>query len=213
MNHHRKERIEILFGDNDYVDFAYPALMTNDELLLFIGLLKTIFDPRVVVTAKVEKHFRDWRIGERVMYPRQWTPEEYAVLLEKDTTEETVHSLGRSWMATQLKEADWRYRFLSWCSKGGRDLANEDKLSVIKDFMKDQNEFRLSRKKLSKELKQIKEELQELQSESRATRTKILRRLGKITDQHIDEENARKDSILSRIKEIELELVKKFDDI
>lgn len=199
----RNEPVEILEGDKGYVDLAYPIMVTEEQRKNFIKLLKKIYDPRIVIEKKVKEFKRDWRIGERVLYPRLWTEEEYLVLFESDSIEKIAKLLGRSPYASGLKDADWRYKLLSFCDKYEYDLTKENKLEIIKKFMKTQEEFNKFRKELRKERNKLKKELESLESPERKKTLEFLKTMKKISDEDLKKEENKKNKIRLRLKQIE----------
>jgi len=205
--------IEILDGSKGYIDLAYPIYMMENQRKKFVSLLKTIFDKRVIIEKNVEMFRRDWRIGEKVLYPREWTAEEYLVLFESDSTKKAYESLGRSWYATELKDADWRYKLLSFCDKHGLDISKEDKLEIIKKFMKAQEEFKKIRKDLRKEKKELEERLKILDAPGKKEELAFLKKLKQIKDCDLDKIEKEKKQMIMRLKEIETELEKNIEEL
>lgn len=207
----KNDIIDIWIGDKGYIDFAYPVHMSGDQRRDFVILLKQIFNPKVIKDIPVKEFNRDWRIGEKKLYFRKWIAEEYSVLFECDTTKEIVESLGRSWQACELKDGDWRYRLVAFCDKNGYDLSSKDKLSIIKKFIKAQEEFNKFRKDLRKERTNLQKELENSNSPERKKIIQLHKKLGIGKDQ-INELNERKKDIRKRLKQIKIELEKSFGD-
>jgi hypothetical protein len=206
------EEVEILIGDKGYLDLAYPLNISEEKRNELIGLLKKIYHPRVVKEIPVKEFSRDWRIGERKLYPREWTAEEYSVLLECETIDNAVEYLGRSWQACELKDADWRYRFLGYCDKHSVDLTQEDKLTIIKKFMGEQEEFKKMKKSLRKEKNKLLKELEKIESSDYIEKLELYIKLKQIPENSLKENKNRIKMIKSKIKEIDAELEKPFEE-
>jgi len=177
---------KILVGDKGFVDFDSPIKVNKKEKDKFFSLMKKLFDPSIIEEKMVEK-FRDWRIGERKLYPRKWRPKEYAALLRSHSTEEAERKLGRSGMAIIVQDGKWRPRFLKWCEKKGKDPFSENMVNIIEDFIKEKikkkkkrREERKKRRKKEKEIKKLKEELKYWNSEKAKQKADFLKRMGKI---------------------------------
>jgi len=212
MKNRKTESIEIFTGSKGYVDIAYPINISEKQKDAFIKLLKEIYDPRVIKEIKIEQFTRDWRIGEKIMYPRTWMPEEYLVLLDCEKMERAMELLGRTWYACELKDADWRYKLISFCDKNGYDLSSEDKLEIIKKFMKSQEDFKKNKASLRKEQNKLKKELDRLNSPELEKHFAFLERLGKLQKSDIDKHWENKRKIFKRLEDIEKELNKTFDE-
>ena len=190
-----------------------PLKVNNEQKEQFINILKKIYDPRVVKEKTLNFFTRDWRIGERIMYPREWIAEEYLVLLECDSTEKAYESIGRTWYATALKDADWRYRLISFCDKSGLNLSNDNNLEVIKKFMEAQEEFRKLHKNLRKEKKELINELLSLNSTKTRERMEFLKKIGQLTDEEFQKYQIKKKNMESRLEDTEKELEKTIDEL
>lgn len=213
MNQEPSEEVEILLGTKGYIDLGSPILMNESQLKAFMNLLKELFDPRVISEKEVDYFKRDWRIGERIVYQREWTAEEYLVLLESESSEKAFQALGRSWNAAELKDADWRYRLISFCDKEGFDLSKQDKLDIIKKFMKVQEEFKKSRKELRKERDGLLKDLENFKSPEYKKRIEFMKNMKQISNKDLLEIEQKKKDIKIRLKEIEEELDKSIDDM
>jgi len=146
--------MKILLGNKGYVDFSSPVFMSVENKEKFISLLKSIFDPSVVIEENIEK-FRDWRIGDKIMYPRKWLGEEYEVLLKSNSTEEIVNRLGRSEMAVIVQAGYWRPKYLKWCDEKGMNPFGEKMLETIKQYIKESDEMILKQRNEKKAITRI----------------------------------------------------------
>jgi|YelNatPaOPRAMG01_1025707.scaffolds.fasta_scaffold15494_11 hypothetical protein len=161
--------IQLLVGDKGYIDFKTPVRMSREQKEEFIKLLKSIFLPSVVEEQNTET-FRPWRIGEKKSYPREWSAEEYEVLLSGETHEEIASKIGRSPMAVFIKDGEWRPRLIRWCEQRNKNLLTGNKLQIIKEFLKEKEELikqRREEKKKQNKLLKIDKEIFELENEKR----------------------------------------------
>ena len=144
--------LTVLLGDKGYVDFNRPTKMSVEQRQKLVKLFQSIFSPSIIKIKNVDD-FRDWRIGDKKLYPRQWIEEEYEVLFGVDSIDEAVEKLGRSWQAVVVKDGHWRYKFISWCKERGKDLIKGNKLEIIKEFVREHEELKQKDRKKKKEIR------------------------------------------------------------
>jgi hypothetical protein len=168
MRARKSETIEILRGSKGYIDLAFPTKMTERQRADFVSLMRKIYDPRVVKEYTTEEFTRDWRIGDMVLYPRRWEAEEYLILLESKSPEIAMPRIGRSWYSCELKDADWRFKLVSFCDKNGVSLSGKDKLDVVRKFLKAQEIFTQQKRRVRSadmSIKNLGENLKDLRKE------------------------------------------------
>jgi len=177
--------IRILRGDKNNVDFDGPLKLTSEERVKLFNLLRDLFDP--VEEEKVSS-LRNWRMGgNRIQYPRAWTDKEYEVLLKSHTLEEAENKLARSGMAIIVQDGKWRPKFFEWCQKAGKNPFSGEMSQLIKNFMKEQAEAILARRKKrtvlrkkEKELRVLEAELKRWDSDEKRRQIEFMIHLGKI---------------------------------
>lgn len=147
---------KILVGNKGYVDFDQPVKMNEKESEQFIQLLKNIFDLSIIEINSADE-FRDWRISDKILYPRTWTAEEYEVLLKSSSTHEAVEKLGRSDMAVIVQDGIWRPDFLSWCEKKGKNPFAKDIIPTIKEYIKENEDIKIKKREKCKAPNKIQE--------------------------------------------------------
>jgi len=201
--------MKILIGDNNNVDFDSPIEMTEDQKSKFVSFLKTIFS---VVKIEDTEELRTERIGDK-FFMKEWTPEEYAVLLDTEkTTDEVAEMLGRTWMSADIKRGGFIPDFLAWTSQKGKDLLKDDLKIMIKEFMKEKEKEILSRREKrkeirikEKEIKRLYDELDSLDSSKRRDQIDLAIRLKQLENTTVDDyiENKKKEIIekIDKLKE------------
>ena len=185
-------KFKIIVGDKRNVDFDGPIEMTDEEREKFIKFLKSLFAPSIVQEEKVN-HFRDWRIGgDRVQYPRVWAAEEYEVLLGSHSINEAIDKLGRSGMAIIVQGGIWRPEFFSWCHKKGKNPFEGEIIQIIKEFMKEKHDEILAKRnkkknlrKKQKEIIELKEELEYLDSDKKRSQINFFIRFKQIKETNV----------------------------
>jgi hypothetical protein len=161
--------VQILIGDKGYVDLKEPIKMSREQKEEFIKLLKSIFSPSVV-KEEPSKTFRKWRIGEKKMYPREWIEEEYDILLSGETHDEIASKIGRSPMSVFIKDGEWRPKLIRWCEQKNKNLLTGNRLQIIKEFLKENEELikkRREERKKQTRLNRIEKEIHELENEKK----------------------------------------------
>lgn len=153
--------MKILIGDRDGVDFDAPIIVNEKQKNEIIKFLKNMFE---VVIVENTNYFRTERIGDK-FFMKEWTAEEYAVLLEIEDTNKVAEMLGRSWMSVDIKRGDFIPDFLTWTQTKGKDLLKDDIKKLIKEFMKEKQEEIISRRKRRKKIKQIEKSIEKLKDE------------------------------------------------
>lgn len=91
--------MKLLIGDKGNIDFDSPVVMDEHQRKKFIDFLKNMFK---VVKVEETDHLRIERIGDK-FFTKEWTSEEYALLLELEDTNKVAEMLGRSWMSVDIK--------------------------------------------------------------------------------------------------------------
>lgn len=144
-------QIRILIGDKSNVDFGSHIEMNSEDYEKFIKLMESLFKP----IEKEENKLRSWRMGEeeRIQYPHPWTPAEIEVLLNSSSIEDAVNKLGRSGMSIIVRSGIWEYEYYSWCEKKGK---NWNSIETIKEFLKEQKNEILERRKIRVSKNRIK---------------------------------------------------------
>ncbi len=167
-------KITVLVGDNGHVDFSSPIEVSEDSEQRVVDLLKNIFDPRVVLVEELSdgECFRDSRLGQQKQFNATWSNEEYQVLLQNKSMSDASRALGRSPMAVQLKDGDWRFEYYNFWSKKGADLSKISSIELIKEFMDTKEKFKSRKRDRRKEKKQLLDELADLESPSTKRRLK-----------------------------------------
>ncbi|MEM5803241.1 MAG: hypothetical protein QW350_00705 [Candidatus Aenigmatarchaeota archaeon] len=158
--------VKILIGDKGYIDFEKPVRMNEKQKDDFINLLKNIFSPTVIIIEEI-RGFRNWRIGEKKSYPREWTAEEYEILLNGDSHEEIAKKLGRSPMSVLIRDGVWRPKLLRWCQQKNKNLLTENNLEIIKEFLKE-NEDLIKKHREEKKKKRIEEIIENLEKKKKS---------------------------------------------
>ena len=125
--------MKLLIGDKGNVDFDYPVAMTKDQKKKFIDFLKKMFK---VVKVEDADNFRTERIGDK-FFMKEWTSEEYAMLLELEDTNKVAEMLGRSWMSVVIKRGSFFPDFLAWTFQRGKDPLKDDVRELIREFIKE----------------------------------------------------------------------------
>lgn len=201
--------VTILVGDKGNVDFDKPVEMSPTELKHFMRMLSRLFDP---VEPEEVITFRDWRMGgDRVQYPHSWTDKEYEVMLKCRTLEEAENKLGRSGMAIIVQDGKWRPQFFKWCNLKGKNPFEGDLLGLIRQFMKERaDEIITHRKKRQahrnkeNEIKRLKQELQDLDSDEERSRVKWLIQMGQTSEKKAEDYvRQRKKELQKQISELE----------
>lgn len=207
--------MKILIGDNNNVDFDFPVLMTDDQRTKFVDFLKTIFS---VVKVEETEEFRTERIGDK-FFMREWTLEEYEVLLDTGkTTNEVAEMLGRTWMSADIKRGGFIPDFLAWTSQKGKDILKDDLKILIKEFMEERKneilsrrERRKERRSKEKEIKELYDELHGLDSRKRREQISLAIKLKKMKNPTVDDYiDTKKKEILEKIEQLSEELENKF---
>jgi len=200
--------VKILIGDKEYVDFEKPIEMSKKQKEEFIKLLKSIFSPSLVKEEHIQKTFRDWRIGERKKYPREWLPEEYDILLSSGSHEEAARKIGRSQMAVFIKDGEWRPKLIRYCEQKGKNLLKGNRLQIIRDFLKENEELikkrREERKRLTK-LQKIKKQIAELEN-SKKQMENLLSSGPSTVRTYANEELMKIESKLEKLKKLKSQL-------
>jgi hypothetical protein len=140
-------KIKIKIGDKYNVDFDSKIQMNPEQYKRFVALMKSLFNPLEI---EEPNEFRGWRMGEqeRIQYPHAWTPSEYEVLLNCSSIEEAVNKLGRSGMSIIIQSGVWTSKYYSWCEKINKDVHLWNNVETIKEFLKEQEEGVLKRRKV-----------------------------------------------------------------
>jgi hypothetical protein len=204
---------KLLIGDRDFIDFDSPIEVTNEQKKKLITFFKSFFESSIIEEDSVDT-FRDWRIGERKIYFRKWSPQEYALLLKCDTLFEAVQRLGRPAMSTVVQDGVWRPKYLAWCNEKNKNPFGNDMIQTIKEFMKDkENELKERRKsrtevrRKQKEIDSLKEELPLLDTPKKRAQFELTKKLNKTDCQTYEEYiKPQKNEILDRINQLEEEI-------
>ena len=182
--------MKILIGDRDGVDFDTPIKVKEKQKKEIIKFLKNMFK---VVVVENTTSFRTERMGDK-FFMREWTPDEYAVLLEIEDTNKVAEMLGRSWMSVNIKRGDFIPDFLTWTRKKGKDILKDDIKKLIEEFMKEKQEEIISRRKkrkkirqIEKEIEELKDELENLNSEKRKRQIELAITLGQLKNMSVEE--------------------------
>ena len=83
---------------NNYVDFEAPIQMTENQRKKFISFMKEQFED--VEVEQVEEKYKE--MGERKNTSRDWTAEEFLLLLTPKSNEELSAKTERSMMSIKM---------------------------------------------------------------------------------------------------------------
>jgi hypothetical protein len=118
---------------NDYVDFEAPIQMTEEQRKKFVSFFKNLF-----VDVKIsEVKEKSKEMGKRTITNKDWTPEEFSLLLSPKTNEELSVKTERSMMSIKMMRGHFVPEFMVWAKKKGYSLPV--KFDVIKEYLKEQN--------------------------------------------------------------------------
>lgn len=201
--------MKLRIGDKGNVDFDLPVAMTEDQKKKFIDFLRKMF---AVVKVEQTDSFRTERIGDK-FFMKEWTSEEYAMLLELEDTNKVAEMLGRSWMSVDIKRGSFIPDFLAWTSQKGKDPLKDDVKELIKEFMKEKEQEIISKRERKKqfrlklkEIEMLKEELQYLDSEKKRDQIDLMMRLGQLKEKRVEDFiEKKKKEILVKIAQLEQE--------
>jgi len=116
---------------NNYVDFEAPIQMTENQRKKFISFMKEQFED--VEVEQVEEKYKE--MGERKNTSRDWTAEEFLLLLTPKSNEELSAKTERSMMSIKMMRGHFVADFMVWAKKKGYTLPV--KIDVIKDYLKE----------------------------------------------------------------------------
>jgi dsDNA-binding SOS-regulon protein len=157
--------MELLVGDKGKIDFDAPVKMNIDQRKKFINFLKSIFS---VVEIIESERVRTERLGD-ILFLKNWSVDEYAVLLEVEDTNNVAEMLGRSWMSVDIKRGEFLPTYLAWAKEKKIDIVKGDTKKLIKEFMKeheDELRRRSEERKLIHEIEKIPDRLKEIESDT-----------------------------------------------
>ncbi len=120
--------MRILTKDN-YVDFEAPIHMTEEQKKKFLDFMKEKFID--VETEEVEEKSKE--MGERTITNKDWTPNEFSLLLSPKTNEELSSETDRSMMSIKMMRGHFVPEFMVWAKKKGYSLPV--KMEVIEKFL------------------------------------------------------------------------------
>lgn len=127
--------MKIIAGDKGHIDFDEPIQMSEEQKNAFLILLRTVFDPTIVLEEKTN-NLREKRLGELKVFGNKWDPVEYELLLDYDkSNEELSAKLGRSWMAVNIKRGLFISEFHAWQEQNNKSENPENRIQLIKEFL------------------------------------------------------------------------------
>ena len=200
--------MKILIGDRGGVDFDAPIKVSDKQKNEIIKFLKDMF--KVIIVEETD-YFRTERMGEK-FFMREWTSEEYAVLLEIEDTDKVAEMLGRSWMSVNIKRGDFIPDFLTWTQRKGKDILKDDMKKLVEEFMKEKKNEIISRRNKRKKIRQIEKKIDELESwiqKKTKRRIELAINLGQLKDITLEDFiKKKKQEIKEQISKLEKELSK-----
>jgi|TARA_Y100000310_G_C20683511_1_gene817542 hypothetical protein len=116
---------------DQYVDFEAPIQMTGEQEKKFLAFMKEEFID--VETEEVEEKSKE--MGERTITSKDWTPDEFSLLLSPETNEELSAKTDRSIMSIKMMRGHFVPEFMVWARKKGYSLPV--KMEVIEKFLKE----------------------------------------------------------------------------
>jgi hypothetical protein len=191
--------ITILKGHRGNIDFSKPIEMNPEQRLSFITFMRNLFE--TIEEEEVKDLWRK-RIGEK-NFIRNWSTEEYILLISPDITNEEVSKrLGRSWMSIEMKRVFYIEEITKKANQKGINLYKADKETIkklVEEYMQENNLLKLKRKKERKEKniqeKREKDELKRLKEEIQKDK-KLIGLIPGLTKEKLEEKE-------KRLKELE----------
>lgn len=212
-------------SDGINIDFDAPVKMSDKQKNDFLNFFKSIFEPSVIDERHLKDINRD-RLGNpyRKSWPRTWTAEEYAVLLQIDSKDnaQVAKELGRTEMCILRQRVKFMHPFEEYVHKKNVSLVSttpEEVKKLIADFMNEEemikkmkHEERLKRKKelkakvdsKAKELDSTKNELHNIESKIKTCDWDI--NAGRPKNPAYNTYCLERDHVKTKIKELEQEL-------
>tara|TARA_Y100000310_G_scaffold343193_1_gene449731 strand:+ start:2085 stop:2483 length:399 start_codon:yes stop_codon:yes gene_type:complete len=129
-----KENKMKFFVNENYIDFEAPIQMDEDQFNKFIDFMKDLLEGNVEVNNIPEKHKE---IGDVQRESRNWTSEEFFLLLSPLSNEELQKKLNRSNMSVVMMRGNFVPEFMSWARKKGYDSERITE-TVVKQFMEEE---------------------------------------------------------------------------
>lgn len=166
--------MKILIGDKGNIDFDGPIKMTDIQRENFVNFLKLIFKSKVVEEINVSELRRE-RVGDKSEWPREWSAEEYAILLEIKDNNKVSEMLGRSWMSVDIKRGEFIQEFLFWASQRGENLLKGNVKELIKKFL-EEKELLIQKRRDFKKIQNIEQKISAKEKEKRKLENLLTRR-------------------------------------
>lgn len=116
---------------NGYVDFEAPIQMTETQREKFISFMRENFDD--VEVEQVEEKYKE--MGERKSTSKEWTPDEFLLLLTPKSNEDVSAMTDRSMMSIKMMRGHFVADFMVWAKKKGYSLPVG--VEVIEDYLKE----------------------------------------------------------------------------
>lgn len=110
--------MKILYYGSGHVDLEAPINMTDEQFAIFIKFFIDNF-PGVEFEYRTEKKRN---IGPIDADPKEWTLDEYVVLVRPLSNSEIAAKLGRTEMSVKMKRGDFVPNFFAWMKKKGYTL-------------------------------------------------------------------------------------------